>query len=49
MKSKWVTATGLALAVALLLAANIFSSAAFTSMRADLTQNKLYTLTDGIV
>lgn len=47
MKSKWVTATGLALAVALLLAANIFSSAAFTSMRADLTQNKLYTLTDG--
>jgi gliding motility-associatede transport system auxiliary component len=47
MKSKWVTATGLALAAVLLLAINIFSSAAFTSMRADLTQNKLYTLTDG--
>ncbi len=47
MKSKWVTATGLGLAAVLLLAINIFSSAAFTSMRADLTQNKLYTLTDG--
>jgi ABC-type uncharacterized transport system involved in gliding motility auxiliary subunit len=47
MKSKWVTATGLALAAVLLLALNIFSDVAFTSMRADLTQNKLYTLTDG--
>ena len=47
MKSRWITVTGLVLAAVLLLAINIFSSAAFTSVRADLTQNKLYTLTDG--
>jgi ABC-type uncharacterized transport system involved in gliding motility auxiliary subunit len=40
-------ATGLALAVVLLLAVNIFSNAAFTSMRADLTEGGLYTLTEG--
>ena len=38
---------GLAMAVALLFAVNLFSSTAFTSMRLDLTQNKLYTLTTG--
>lgn len=47
MSSKWLTATGLALAVVLLLAVNIFSNAAFTSMRVDLTEGKLYTLTEG--
>lgn len=47
MKSKWFTATGLALGVALLLAVNIFSNAAFTSLRLDLTQNRLYTLSEG--
>ncbi|MFQ5995226.1 MAG: Gldg family protein [Acidiferrobacterales bacterium] len=52
MKSRWSTATrlttaGLVLGVVLLLAVNIFSNAAFTSMRLDLTANKLYTLTDG--
>ena len=35
------------MAVALLFAVNLFSSSAFTSMRLDLTQNKLYTLTTG--
>ena len=35
------------MAVALLFAVNLFSSTAFTSMRLDLTQNKLYTLTTG--
>ena len=47
MKSKWFTATGVALGVALLLAVNIFSNAAFTSLRLDLTQNRLYTLSEG--
>ena len=45
MKSKWLTATGLALGVVLLLAVNVFSSTALTSVRLDLTQNKLYTST----
>ena len=47
MSSRWLMATGLALAVVLLLAVNIFSNAAFTSMRADLTEGGLYTLTEG--
>jgi len=47
VKSKWLTATGLGLGVVLLLAVNIFSDAAFTSVRLDLTQNRLYTLSDG--
>ena len=47
MKSKWLTATGLALGVVLLLAVNVFSNTAFTSVRLDLTQNKLYTLSEG--
>ena len=47
MKSKWLTATGLALGVVLLLAVNVFSNRTFTSVRLDLTQNKLYTLSEG--
>ncbi len=35
------------MAVALLFAVNLFSNTAFTSMRLDLTQNRLYTLTTG--
>lgn len=38
---------GLAIAVALLFAVNLFSDAAFTTMRVDLTENRLYTLSDG--
>jgi ABC-type uncharacterized transport system involved in gliding motility auxiliary subunit len=41
------TWSGLAIAFALLFAVNILSDAAFTSMRADLTENRLYTLTTG--
>jgi len=41
------TWSGLAIAVALLFAVNLLSDAAFTSMRADLTENRLYTLTSG--
>jgi ABC-type uncharacterized transport system involved in gliding motility auxiliary subunit len=47
MSSRWLTATGLVLAAVLLLAVNIFSNAAFTTMRADLTEGRLYTLTEG--
>lgn len=46
-RNRMYTWFGLVLAVVLLFSVNLFSSAAFTSMRADLTQNKLYTLTDG--
>lgn len=38
---------GLVLAVALLFAINLFSNATFTSARVDLTENSLYTLTEG--
>lgn len=38
---------GLALALVLLFAVNLFSNTAFTSARVDLTENSLYTLTDG--
>ncbi len=41
------TWSGLAIALALLFAVNLLSDAAFTSMRADLTENRLYTLTTG--
>nr|VFK27522.1 MAG: ABC-type uncharacterized transport system involved in gliding motility, auxiliary component [Candidatus Kentron sp. MB]VFK31602.1 MAG: ABC-type uncharacterized transport system involved in gliding motility, auxiliary component [Candidatus Kentron sp. MB]VFK74340.1 MAG: ABC-type uncharacterized transport system involved in gliding motility, auxiliary component [Candidatus Kentron sp. MB] len=46
MKIKWF-AGGLVLAVVLLFAVNIFSSAAFRSMRLDLTEGQLYTLSEG--
>ena len=44
---QWLTWGGLAMAVALLFAVNLFSNSAFTSARMDLTQNRLYTLTAG--
>ncbi|HEC16087.1 MAG TPA: hypothetical protein ENI99_05890 [Sedimenticola sp.] len=47
MNRKILTGTGLAIAVALFLAANIVSNAAFRSFRLDLTDNKLYTLSEG--
>jgi gliding motility-associatede transport system auxiliary component len=47
MNTKVLTGGGLALAMVLLLAVNIFSQAAFRGARIDLTDNKLYTLSDG--
>ena len=48
MKGKrMITWGGLAVALALLFAVNLLSDAAFTSIRVDLTENRLYTLTDG--
>nr|VFK56188.1 MAG: ABC-type uncharacterized transport system involved in gliding motility, auxiliary component [Candidatus Kentron sp. TC] len=47
MNIKWFAGGGLMLAVVLLFAVNIFSSAAFRSMRLDLTEGQLYTLSDG--
>ena len=41
------TWSGLVIAVVLLFAVNLFSDAAFTSIRVDLTENRLYTLSDG--
>jgi len=46
MKIKWF-AGGLVLAVVLLFAVNIFSTAAFRSARLDLTEGQLYTLSKG--
>lgn len=42
-----ISTTGLLIAVVLFLAVNIFSETAVKSARADLTENKLYTLSDG--
>ena len=42
-----LTLGSLVLAVALLFAVNMFSNTAFTSARIDLTENSLFTLTDG--
>ncbi len=47
MRAKLLTGGGLLLGVVLLLAVNVFSDATFTSSRLDLTQNHLYTLTEG--
>lgn len=44
---KLLTGGGLLLAVALLLAVNILSGTTLKSMRVDLTQSKIYTLSDG--
>ncbi len=41
------TGSGLALAVALFFAVNVFSNAAFRSIRFDLTEEQLYTLSEG--
>jgi ABC-type uncharacterized transport system involved in gliding motility auxiliary subunit len=42
-----ISTTGLLIAAALFLALNTFSESAFKSARADLTENKLFTLSDG--
>lgn len=42
-----MTLGGLVLAAVLLIAVNVFSNTAFTSARLDLTENGLYTLTEG--
>nr|VFJ68074.1 MAG: ABC-type uncharacterized transport system involved in gliding motility, auxiliary component [Candidatus Kentron sp. FW] len=47
MNIKWFAGGGLVLAVVLLFAVNIFSSAAFRSVRLDLTEGQLYTLSEG--
>ncbi|MFQ5936675.1 MAG: GldG family protein, partial [Acidiferrobacterales bacterium] len=47
MNARWLTLTSLVLAVVLLLSINIFTNAAFTAARVDLTQSKLYTLSQG--
>ncbi len=47
MHKRLFTATGLVLAVVMLFAVNVVSNAAFRSARLDLTQNKLYTLSEG--
>ena len=47
MNRKIVTGTGLVLALVLFLALNIIANEALTSWRLDLTENKLYTLSEG--
>nr|VFK66745.1 MAG: ABC-type uncharacterized transport system involved in gliding motility, auxiliary component [Candidatus Kentron sp. UNK]VFK72199.1 MAG: ABC-type uncharacterized transport system involved in gliding motility, auxiliary component [Candidatus Kentron sp. UNK] len=47
MNIKWFAGGGIVLAVVLLFAVNIFSSTAFRSMRLDLTEGELYTLSKG--
>jgi len=47
MNTKWFAGGGLVLAVILLFAVNIFSATAFRSMRLDLTEEQLYTLSEG--
>ncbi|MEL6427834.1 MAG: GldG family protein [Planctomycetota bacterium] len=46
-ESRSVVAAGVALAVALFLTVNLFAGPALRSLRADLTEQKLYTLSDG--
>ncbi len=47
MNRTLVTGTGLVVALALFLAVNIIANQGLTSLRLDLTQNKLYTLSSG--
>nr|VFJ92289.1 MAG: ABC-type uncharacterized transport system involved in gliding motility, auxiliary component [Candidatus Kentron sp. H]VFJ93208.1 MAG: ABC-type uncharacterized transport system involved in gliding motility, auxiliary component [Candidatus Kentron sp. H]VFK00069.1 MAG: ABC-type uncharacterized transport system involved in gliding motility, auxiliary component [Candidatus Kentron sp. H] len=47
MNMKWFAGGGLVLAVVLLFAINIFSAEAFRSLRLDLTEGQLYTLSEG--
>ncbi len=47
MQARLFTGSGLALAVVLFFAVNVFSNAAFRSVRFDLTDQRLYTLSDG--
>jgi len=46
-KTKTITSIGLIVLAVLFLVVNMVSSTLFTNFRADLTQNELYTLTDG--
>lgn len=47
MSTKALSMAGLLVAVALLFAVNIFSSSVFTAARVDLTENRLFTLSQG--
>ena len=47
MSNRWLTTTGLVLAVVLLFAVNVLGARFFGGSRVDLTENKLYTLSDG--
>ncbi len=47
MKARLFTGSGLAVAVALFFAVNVFSNTAFRSVRFDLTEQRLYTLSEG--
>ena len=47
MNKKALTTTGLLVAVALFLAVHMFSSWVFRTSRIDLTENNLYTLSQG--
>ncbi|MDZ7840600.1 MAG: Gldg family protein [Gammaproteobacteria bacterium] len=47
MSKQWLSISSLAIAVILFFAVNIFSNAALTRWRADLTENNLYTLAEG--
>ena len=47
MNRKLVTGTGLIVALALFLTVNIIANQSLTSLRLDLTENKLYTLSSG--
>lgn len=47
MSTRWLSSSGLLLGLCLFVAVNIVASATLTSMRLDLTQSKLYTLSQG--
>lgn len=47
MNARFLTGSGLGLALVLFLAVNVFSNVAFRSARFDLTDQKLFTLSDG--
>ena len=47
MNTNLITGTGLLVALALFLGINIISNQSLTSMRLDVTENKLHTLSDG--
>lgn len=47
MNTRWLSSSGLVLAAALFLAVNIIASGTLTSLRLDLTENRLYTLSQG--
>ena len=49
MNRKLLTATSLVLAAGLFIAINILSNATFTTQRLDLTNNKLFTLSEGTI